>query len=56
MKCPIHTCKSWTFVLETRTRKTDGLVTRRYECANAHRFTTLETPVKIDAIPKREKS
>ena len=40
MKCPI--CGSWTTVKETRTRKTDGVVTRRYECGNMHRFSTEE--------------
>lgn len=40
MKCPI--CNTWTSVKETRTRKTDGVVTRRYECANFHRFSTEE--------------
>jgi len=44
MKCPV--CKSWTFVLETRL-KPDNTKYRRYECANVHRFTTLETVVKI---------
>jgi hypothetical protein len=33
-------CSAWTSVKETRTRKTDGVVTRRYECANLHRFST----------------
>ena len=40
MKCPI--CGVWTSVKQTRTRKTDGVVTRRYECANLHRFSTEE--------------
>jgi transcriptional regulator NrdR family protein len=40
MKCPV--CGTWTTVKETRTRKTDGVVTRRYECANLHRFSTEE--------------
>ena len=40
MKCP--QCGAWTEVKETRTRKTDGVVTRRYECANMHRFSTEE--------------
>jgi transcriptional regulator NrdR family protein len=40
MTCP-H-CGTWTTVKETRTRKTDGVVTRRYECANLHRFSTEE--------------
>lgn len=40
MKCPI--CDAWTDTLETRTRA-DGTKRRRYECANGHRFSTLET-------------
>jgi transcriptional regulator NrdR family protein len=40
MKCPI--CAKWTSVIDTRTRKTDGVVVRRYECANTHRFSTEE--------------
>lgn len=46
MKCP--RCGAWTDVLETRTRK-DGTKHRRYECANEHRFTTIEQ-VKNDLI------
>lgn len=45
MKCP--ECKAWALVLQTRTRKTDGAVTRRYECANLHRFSTLERVVVL---------
>jgi len=40
MTCP--QCGAWTTVKETRTRKTDNVVVRRYECANEHRFTTEE--------------
>jgi transcriptional regulator NrdR family protein len=40
MKCPV--CNAWTSVKQTRTRKTDGVVTRRYECGNLHRFSTEE--------------
>ena len=40
MTCP--TCGAWTRTLETRTLKSGNVVTRRYECANAHRFTTEE--------------
>lgn len=36
MKCP--TCGAWSSVLETRG------VTRRRECANGHRFSTIEVP------------
>ena len=46
MKCP-H-CAAWVDTLETRTRA-DGIVRRRYECANGHRFTTLEQHVVADA-------
>lgn len=40
IKCP--QCGAWAMVLQTRTRKTDGVVTRRYECGNLHRFSTEE--------------
>ena len=40
MACP--QCASWTSVKETRTRKTNNVVVRRYECANLHRFSTEE--------------
>ena len=40
MKCP--QCGAWTSVMETRTRKTENVVVRRYECANLHRFKTEE--------------
>lgn len=43
MKCPA--CKAWAEVLETRMRA-DGVKRRRYECANTHRFTTLEVVVQ----------
>ena len=39
-------CKAWASVLQTRQRKTDGATTRRYECANFHRFSTLEKVCK----------
>lgn len=39
MRCP--TCKTWTEVLETRTRQ-DGTRRRRYVCANLHKFATVE--------------
>jgi hypothetical protein len=50
MKCPV--CNAWTLVKETRTRKTDGVVTRRYECANLHRFST-EERVRDDKLLRR---
>lgn len=40
MTCP--TCGAWTRTLETRTLKSGNVVTRRYECANTHGFTTEE--------------
>lgn len=53
MTCP--QCGAWTFVKETRTRKTDGVVTRRYECANTHRFTT-EEKIRDDNLDSKRKS
>ena len=43
MKCPV--CKTYTEVLETRQRA-DGVTRRRYECANTHRFTSLELVIE----------
>ena len=41
MRCP--ECGTKVFdVLETRTRKTDGVIVRRKACGNNHRFTTEE--------------
>jgi transcriptional regulator NrdR family protein len=40
MKCP--ECGTWTIVKETRI-STGNSRRRRLECANEHRFTTLET-------------
>lgn len=40
MKCP--ECNTWTSVLESR-QSTGNTRKRRYECANLHRFSTLET-------------
>lgn len=42
MKCP--ECGTWTEILETRSHGENGK-RRRYECANEHRFTTLEQVV-----------
>lgn len=53
MKCPI--CGTWTTVKETRTRKTDGVVTRRYECGNMHRFST-EERVRYELLRLRVQS
>lgn len=49
MKCPV--CGTWTLVKQTRQRP-DNTTHRRYECANLHRFTTLETVVKIITAKK----
>ena len=46
MKCLV--CGTWTLVKETRQRA-DNAKYRRYECANMHRFTTLETVTKVIA-------
>jgi len=40
MRCP--ECGTWTIVKETRV-STGNTRRRRLECANEHRFTTLET-------------
>ena len=50
MKCP--ECNKWVSVKETRSRPANA-VYRRYECANEHRFTTLETVTRI--IKPKEK-
>lgn len=55
MKCP--ECGAWTEVKETRTR-TDNTRRRRYECANGHRFTTVERIEVVKpggARPRKEK-
>jgi transcriptional regulator NrdR family protein len=44
MKCPA--CGAWVEVLQTK-KKDDNTKYRRYVCGNEHRFTTLETFVKI---------
>jgi len=53
MKCPV--CGTWTIVKETRT-STGNSRRRRLECANKHRFTTLETIVvpKTPIHPKQK--
>ena len=46
MKCPA--CNSWTELLETRKRAAGTY--RRYECANMHRFSTInDQVVRVDA-------
>jgi transcriptional regulator NrdR family protein len=49
MKCPV--CGTWTLVKETR-KRADNSKYRRYECANLHRFTTLETVAKVIVAKK----
>lgn len=49
MKCPV--CGTWTLVKETRQR-TENVKYRRYECANEHRFTTLEKVEKVIVAKK----
>lgn len=54
MKCPHPNCGVWTRVLQTKARSRGKVVEhatgvrRRYECANLHRFSTLETVVAVD--------
>lgn len=48
MLCP--SCNAWTRVLETRQRP-ENSVYRRYECANTHRFVTMEQVTKV--IPQK---
>ena len=50
VKCP--ECGTWTIVKETRT-STDNSRRRRLECANEHRFTTLETII-VSKTPIRQ--
>lgn len=50
MKCP--ECGTWTIVKETRT-STGNTRRRRLECANEHRFTTLETII-VSKTPIRK--
>ena len=43
MKCP--QCNAWSRAIDTRPRAA-GTTARRYECANLHRFSTIEQLVK----------
>ena len=47
MKCP--TCEKWVLVLETRSRPDDS-TRRRYECANGHKFSTVE---RVEELSKQ---
>jgi len=51
MKCP--ECGTWCIVKETRT-STQNTRRRRLECANQHRFSTIETIIEQDE-PKKNK-
>lgn len=54
MKCP--ECGTWTIVKETRAAP-NNTRRRRIECANEHRFTTLETiVVKKTRLHKKQKT
>jgi transcriptional regulator NrdR family protein len=44
MKCP--QCTGWLKVLQTK-QQPDGTTYRRYECANLHRFSTLEQVAQL---------
>jgi transcriptional regulator NrdR family protein len=52
MKCPV--CNTWVLVKETRARP-DNITYRRYECANEHRFTTLEQVASVIKPKERKK-
>lgn len=52
MICP--QCNAWTRVLETR-HKYNNETYRRYECANGHRFSTMER-VKIKEVKNADNS
>ena len=51
MNCP--KCNAWTEVLETRQRKAGTY--RRYECANLHRFSTIDGEVTRIDDSRRER-
>jgi len=54
MKCPV--CGTWTIVKETRV-STGNTRRRRLECANMHRFSTLETIVdRKTSIRQKQKT
>lgn len=52
MRCP--QCQVWTEVKETRVRP-DGSRRRRYECANFHRFSTVERVEVLRRVGDRSK-
>ena len=51
MKCPDPKCGTWTRVLETRD-KPENKTYRRYECANGHKFSTMEQVAQLRRGPK----
>ena len=51
MKCP--TCNAWTEVNDTRNK--GNHVLRRRECANGHKFNTIEQLEKPNIKPTKEK-
>lgn len=51
MTCP--QCGKWSKVIETRQRKAGAELSRRRECGNGHRFSTMES-VKADAIKEQQ--
>lgn len=53
MKCP--TCGTWTLVKETRKTPTNEK-RRRYECANEHRFSTLEKIIPEKKVRQKSKA
>ncbi len=53
MKCPV--CKTWTFRLDTRLQP-NNTVKRRSECANGHRFVSIEQVIKIIEQKQKGKS
>lgn len=54
MKCP--ECGTWTIVKDTRTLD-NNTKRRRIECANMHRFSTLETIIVPKAqVHKKQKA
>lgn len=47
LDCPV--CRKWANVLDTRTVE-EGVVRRKYECANGHRFVTLSHEVVVSIL------
>lgn len=43
MRCTVPRCGVWSQVLETRTQR-DGSIKRTHECANGHRFGSIQRP------------